>query len=378
MGHHVLILTRGQRAIVSTDPDDERVNRVRLRVPWGTFRSWVAFLLLIPVTLLQLQLLLNRHRIRVVMIQYAVPGHFYFGILRWFGSWRLFATFQGDDAHGIGTYNRVYSLLCYVLLRSVDGVTAVSRSLLAKVQASVPAITTYTAIVPNGAPRVLPVADGADACADAITVGLLQHRKGIDVLIRALGILKRRGVRQRVLIVGEGEEREALVALAKSESVEDEAIFLGAKPHAEVLSLLQGSRYLALASRAEGLPLVVVEAMMCGRPVVATNIDGIPEIVVHESSGLLVEPDSPIQLANAMQRMTENDEICASDGSAASRTAQAFEWRHIAARYVRFFEGSMFAYPPTGRPTDAPSRAAVQNLRNGSFQTDESRSKQHE
>jgi len=338
-GRDVAILTRGASATVVPDANETGVYRLLLRVPSPTVRSWIAFLLYAPVILVRLRRFLAARRADTVLIQFAVPWHFYFGLLRPGAPWRLFITFQGDDAHNAGGYTGLYRLLFRLLLRSADGVTGVSTSLVRKVRAAVPSATANAIVIPNGAPTQA-AGNGAAEEDYAITVGLLQYRKGIDVLIRALGVLKHRGVRLRMLIVGPGEELESLQALARREAVDDQVVFAGGKSHGEVLDLMRRSRFFVLASRAEGLPLVVVEAMMCGRPVVATNIDGVPEIVTHEVNGLLVEPEQEVQLADALQRMDADPALRARYGAAARRVAERFEWGHVAAQYLEFLDAS--------------------------------------
>jgi glycosyltransferase involved in cell wall biosynthesis len=338
IGHPVIILTRGRTATVVPDSEEDGVYRIRLRIPYGSPLSWLAFVLFLPVTLLSLRIFLAQHQISIVLIQYSVPRHFYFGVLRWFARWKLFVAFQGRDGNQIAGRGFLHRAFYNVLLRSADGVSAVANSLLQKVRAVVPAASRHNAIIPNGAPALVLAPDATDGeDSYAITVGLLIRRKGIDVLIRAVGILKRRGVRQRLLVVGAGPERDSLEALARKESVLDDVVFVGEKSHAEVLALVSRSRYFVLASRAEGLPLVLVEAMMCARPVIATNVDGIPEIVTHDSTGLLVEPERETQLADAMHRLIENDALRRQLGAAARGVAENFEWRRIAMRYIEHF-----------------------------------------
>jgi glycosyltransferase involved in cell wall biosynthesis len=338
-GHQVLVLARGDTATVTPDPNEDDLFRARLRVPYGSLWSLLAFCLVFPVTILSIHRFLSRRNAGLVLVQYGRPPHFYFGVLRHFSRRKLVVTFQGSDAHGITSCGFQDRLFFGILLRSADGVTAVADSLLKKVKAAIPGVSPHTAIIPNGAPTVLVPAAATDDAEDyCITVGLLIPRKGIDVLIRALGILKRRGITQRLLVVGDGPERAALEALAVSESVGKEVVFAGEKSHAEVLALLERSRFFVLASRAEGLPLVVVEAMMCGRPVVATNVDGIPDIVAHQHTGLLVDPEEESQLADAMQTMIEDDQLRRRMGCAARGVAKRFEWRHIANRYLEFFD----------------------------------------
>jgi len=338
-GREVIILTRGTGSHIVPDRDDAGVYRLQFRVPSPTVRSWLAFFIYIPFILRRLGRFLAEHRADVVLVQYAAPWHFYLGRLRRRGApWRLVLTFQGDDAHNAGGYTGLYRVLFDYLMRSADAVTGVSAALIRKVDAAVPFKGISTIVIPNGSP-VPPPQDDVSEENYAITVGLLQHRKGIDVLIRALGVLKQRGTHLRVLVVGPGQELKALQSLARAEGVDDQVEFAGAKTHPEVLDLMRRSRFFVLASRAEGLPLVVVEAMMCGRPVVSTNVDGLPEIVSDGVTGLLVEPEQVVQLADAMERMNADADFRVRCGAAAQRiAAERFEWGQIAARYLEFLD----------------------------------------
>ena len=334
-GHPVFILTRGPSARVRYAGD---VYRVRLKTPHHTLRSWVGCLLFLPVTFLSLWSFVIRKRVGVVLIQYASPAHFYFGLLRMFSPVKLFVTFQGSDAHRIVTRDRS-ELWCFnVLLRKADGVTAVAGSLLAKVRATVPRMTPRVGIIPNGAPAVPSSAATHSPTADyAITVGLLIRRKGMDVLIKALALLRSRGIQQRLMIVGSGEEHDSLVALAREQRVDDLVVFAGEKTHDEVLELIRRSRFFVLASRAEGLPLVVVEAMMCGRAVIATSVDGVPDLVTNGSTGILVEPEVPEALADAMERLVSDAALRERLAKAGQRTAERFRWSDVAGQYISFF-----------------------------------------
>jgi glycosyltransferase involved in cell wall biosynthesis len=199
-------------------------------------------------------------------------------------------------------------------------------------------MTGNTAIIPNGAPVVAvspPTTDAAHTGRGfAMTAGALLPVKGIDVLIKAISLLRRRGFDQRLMIVGSGDEQVSLAALAKDEHVDDLIVFTGMKPHSEVLALMAQSEFFVLASRAEGMPLVVLEAMMCARAVVATNVGGVPEIVADGRTGLLVAPESSAQLADAMHRVAQDRELREQLGRAGHLVARAYRWSDVAARYL--------------------------------------------
>lgn len=127
------------------------------------------------------------------------------------------------------------------------------------------------------------------------TVARFDPIKALDVLLRAFARL---GGAARLLMVGDGPEAPRLRALARELGVDGRVVFTGARPDA--------ARYLPImdvyvsASRREGLPLAVLEAMACGRPVVATRVPGHEDVVEDGRTGVLVPADDPAALATAV------------------------------------------------------------------------------
>ncbi|HSJ07285.1 MAG TPA: glycosyltransferase family 4 protein, partial [Longimicrobiales bacterium] len=155
----------------------------------------------------------------------------------------------------------------------------------------------------------------------------------------ALKIAVDRGARIRLVVVGDGPEQEALQKRAEAAGVGGDVTFVGNRRPAEVAALLRGSLGFVLASRAEGLPLVVAEAMACGKPVVATRIDGIPDIVSDGETGLLVPPDDPPALADALMAVTGDADLRARMGAAGlARYDEGFTWQSVARRYIELFD----------------------------------------
>jgi glycosyltransferase involved in cell wall biosynthesis len=132
-------------------------------------------------------------------------------------------------------------------------------------------------------------------------VGRLRIRKGLEVAFEALARLRDEGRPAQLLIAGDGEHRLALVRRAAELGLGDEAVrFLGRTSAGEVRSLLGRAAALVVPSIYEGMPLVVLEAMAAGVPVVASRVSGIPEVVVDGETGWLVPPEDPPALASAL------------------------------------------------------------------------------
>lgn len=152
------------------------------------------------------------------------------------------------------------------------------------------------AVVPNvtGGLEIGPVFDVKETPGYLLFVGRLRIRKGVEVLLEAL----QPGM--RLLIAGDGEHRAALESKAAELRLESQVRFLGRCDAARVRGLLKGAAALVVPSTYEGMPLVVLEAMEAGVPVVASRVSGIPEVVEDGRTGWLVPPEDPRALAAAL------------------------------------------------------------------------------
>jgi len=159
-------------------------------------------------------------------------------------------------------------------------------------------------------------------------IGRLVPMKGFDDLIRACGVLRREGVRFKAVLVGDGEERDRLTSLAQAEGLaSNEVEFLGAQPHERAMEVLQGASFLVAPSvrasvprrgfEEDGLPTVILEAMSFGKPVISTDIGGIPEVVLHEKTGILVPKHNPVRLAAAIRSLIDQPDRVKQMGIAA-------------------------------------------------------------
>ncbi len=132
-----------------------------------------------------------------------------------------------------------------------------------------------------------------------ISVGRLFKAKGYPYLIEAIKILKEKYPEIVLLILGEGEEREKLEKLIRKDNLDKNIFLLGRKEN--VADFLNVADVFVLSSLWEGFPNVILEAMACGLPVVATNVGGVEEIIEDNVSGFLVEPKNPSALAKKIE-----------------------------------------------------------------------------
>lgn len=152
-----------------------------------------------------------------------------------------------------------------------------------------------------------------------LSAGRLVDKKGFDVFIRAIGLLKGRGLNVRATLEGSGPLEDKLRAQITEAALGDVITMTGtAIKQEDIPAFMEGGDVFTLHcvwapdDDVDGLPQMLMEAMACGRPSVSTRIVGIPDLVIHEKTGLLVEPDDNAEaLADALQRLLENPEFSA-------------------------------------------------------------------
>jgi colanic acid/amylovoran biosynthesis glycosyltransferase len=169
-----------------------------------------------------------------------------------------------------------------------------------------------------------------------VSIGRLDVQKGQLVLIEAVARLRDAGVRVEVDLVGDGPLRGRLERAAAALGVDDRVRFAGWLGGESVRERIERSRALAMASLAEGLPIVVMEALALGRPVVATDVGAVGELVEHGVTGWLVPAGAVEPLAAALRAAAEADagELERMGAAGAERVRR----RHDAAQTARRLE----------------------------------------
>jgi glycosyltransferase involved in cell wall biosynthesis len=212
--------------------------------------------------------------------------------------------------HSISNRRRAHPFLRPIeryAYRNCDAVVAVSPKVLASLQRWQEGLDNVICIN-NGVP---PLREEAPYPSEPdnrlLFVGRLVPAKGADILIHACLLIRQRGIAFHLDIVGEGPERTGLENLTRSLDLSQSITFHGLSNDPTPYFLKRP--IVIQPSRREGLPLVTLEAMRAQCPIIATRVGGLPEVLDDGTSALLVEPENPIELASAVQRLLQNRQI---------------------------------------------------------------------
>lgn len=166
-------------------------------------------------------------------------------------------------------------------------------------------------VIPNGidlrrldSMARVPRESAADECT-LVSVGSLIPRKGVDVTLRALAVLARRGLRPKLVVAGSGPAEADLRAVARTLEVEGQVTWAGERADAPAL-VRDLADIFVLASRDEAMPLTLLEAGAFGKACIATAVGGVREVIDDSVSGLVVPPDDVETLAGAIERLVQD------------------------------------------------------------------------
>lgn len=180
-----------------------------------------------------------------------------------------------------------------------------------------------------------------------LSVGRLVYKKGFHDLLDACAMLKEQNTEFQCLIVGDGPEGERLEQKSLDLKLGNEVQFVGPKNLSEVMELMQKATLFCLPcttaadKNVDALPTVLLEALASGLPILSTNVSGVPEIVDSGVDGLLVDPDNPIALCEALQKMLASGSLrkeFAARGR--EKAAEKFDLQKAVAKLIQVHQGA--------------------------------------
>jgi glycosyltransferase involved in cell wall biosynthesis len=203
---------------------------------------------------------------------------------------------------------------------------------------------------------------------EIVCVGRLVPVKAHRVLFEAVARLIEEGYDLRLRLVGDGPDRAALESVSRGKHLNDRIIFEGWRSEVEVVEILQRADAFALASFAEGLPVVLMEAMAIELPCVATGITGIPELIQNGISGLLVPPADAEALAGALARLIDDPGFRCDLGRAGRRAVvESFNLATNTERLASVFGAKMAASVADGLTVRAHGLTELTERREPTF-----------
>lgn len=189
-------------------------------------------------------------------------------------------------------------------------------------------------------------AEGGNPGKKILFVGRLHPVKGTQYLLGAMSIVHRELPEAKLILVGDGEEREHLETLTDNLGIRECVEFAGGVPHERVEDYMNQAEVFVLPSLSEGFPVTILEAMACGLPVVATRVGGIPDIIEDGTNGYLIDAMNPEQIAEALLKLLQNEELQKDISDKNRETAEKYRWDTVAATLEGIYQDSLKSSQP--------------------------------
>ena len=251
----------------------------------------------------------------------------------------LVTTMHGTDVRIARSVSMSRPAFRHVLQNS-SATTAVSRWLAHEAQALVSSPPPIVAPMPVATDLFSP--GGARKENTLLFVGRITKQKGLDILLQALAKLPSVSLD----VVGDGDERQPMERLAGELGITNQVRWHGSQPQTALVGFYRSATALVVPSADEGLGLVAVEAMLCETPVVAFESGGLPDVVQHERTGLLVHDRSPDELAAAISQLLARPDTGQALGAAGRMHAlSTFAPESVARRYIDIYRAAIASAP---------------------------------
>lgn len=286
----------------------------------------------------------GRQRVDFIQAYFAVPAGWAAWVVHVVRAIPYAVYFGGSDIPGANPsrFGAIYPLLTPLLRmiwRRAAFRTVCSRELARLGQKADPTVPFL--VVPNGVEvaRFVPAARSANPKVKILFIGRLIPRKGFQRVVQALPRVRALAKRPfEVEVVGSGAARADLDAVAEKLGVSDVIRYVGTIPYGQLERAYQYADIFVLTSLSEGMPSVILEAMSCGLPVVASDVGGNNELVSEGVNGYLVRGDDVDKLARDIARLINDESLRRNMGGRGRELAQPYDWRNIMRQYITLYE----------------------------------------
>jgi glycosyltransferase involved in cell wall biosynthesis len=298
------------------------------------FDLFLAGLLYLPLTLARLIFLLRQERPDVVNLHFVGAPALFVLIARSLMAFRLVVSLHGDDVEGLAQRARFDRWVFSSVLRRAETVTACSRYLLDTALGIEPSVKQNALVIHNGIDQPAN-ASAVDITGGVFAAGRMVPKKGFDVLLRAHATDP---TRSQLTLIGEGPERERLEQLARALGMNGEVRFRGNQDHAQVMEEMAVADVVAIPSLKEPFGLIALEAMSLGKPIVASRVGGLPE-VLEGADALLVEPGNADELSVAIDGVRKRLRDDPKFGVRNRELARRFSTERMVDSYLQAYQG---------------------------------------
>jgi glycosyltransferase involved in cell wall biosynthesis len=292
-----------------------------------------------PIALFELDRILRRIRPEIVNVHYPLNQIPFILALRQRYHFRLVVSLHGDEIlPWISEHQDNRPLRS--ILHQADAITTCSNWLLGQAVSWEPAIQTKATVIHNGVnlERFLEHTAYQHPRPYFFAFGRLSHQKGFDLLLDAFALLATQFPKIDLILAGDGEERDSLLTQTNQVGLEKRVHFFGRAAPDEVVNLLNGCSFMVIPSRWEPFGIVALEGIASGKPILATNVGGLPELFNSaDVRSTLVSPTIE-DLTTGLRQMLEHVDRQPFHLSKKPTELVDFSWARVVARYKKVFD----------------------------------------
>ena len=286
----------------------------------------------------------RRHKHQATLAFFGVPSGAPALFLKWIYKIPYIVSLRGGDVPGfrpydfktfhklIGPFLRVIWKNAFAIIANSAGLRDLALAFDSRFEIPV---------IPNGVDLekyVVPERDWSPP--RLLSAGRIVYQKGLDLGLRTLSQLK--DLDWHWEIAGDGPQLDNLKLLANELGIADRVTFLGWQSREELTKRYHRANVFLFPSRHEGMPNVVLEAMACGLPVVATRIAGSEELVVEAETGFSVQTENVDELRDALRRILSDSNLRKQMGRASRRRVEeSYSWKKVAGQYAAFLKDAV-------------------------------------
>lgn len=307
-------------------------------------RGLISFVCFLPLTLVQIGRVLVQNKIDVINLHFPSTNMFYFAICARLLNIPLITSIHGADIFPDGMRRNHYSFGLQVVLKISDRIVAPSKAFLREFVDLFANFGQKSLFIHNGIN--LDEIESVDKMEDAdsskryiLCMAAHKAKKGIDMLIEAFAKVAEKEKEVELFIVGNGPLRAEHEKMAQKFGVDARVKFINEVGRAQAIHLLKGCEIFVLPSRSEPFGIVVAEAMACGKPVVASAVEGLREIVKDGETGILVQPQAPETFCKAICAILRDTSLMSALGrNGYARVREKFLCDHNGAAYEELLQ----------------------------------------